>query len=158
MKLELNEPGKVSARCFVPAWLLVVVCACSPRVASNGGEAKHVPPVASANRAVAFENTVAASPGTLDFTLINFTGLGLHAIYVSPHDSAGWEENVLGQDELFDSGIVEIKFAPEERAVRWDLRAEDKDGNYAEWKNLDLREISKITLRRSETGAIAEVE
>jgi hypothetical protein len=164
VRLEIKEPDKRLAGSLVLAWLLAVACSCSPRAGSTGGEAKNdsrassAPAGATAPLAGDSAKPVTASASALDFTLINFTGLELRAIYLSPHDSVGWEENVLGRDELFDGGIVEIKFAPEEKAVMWDLRAEDKDGNNAEWKNLNLREISRITLRRGKEAAIAEAE
>ena len=132
----------------VLACLLAAVCSCtSPagRVASDADK--------TAPSGVAFD-------GALDFTLVNHTGATLQAIYVSPLDSEGWEENVLGRDELSDGEAVEIGFSPEEKAVRWDLRVEDGKGNSAEWKSLDLREISRITLSIGEgmDVVIAEAE
>jgi hypothetical protein len=94
----------------------------------------------------------------LDFKVVNFTGITLHAIYVSSHDSARWEENVLGQDELFDSETLEINFNPEEKTEAWDIRVEDSHGNNAQWQNLNLREISRIKLRLSQNVVIAEAE
>ena len=99
-----------------------------------------------------------ATAGALDFTLVNLTRFNLHALYVSPHDANGWEENILGQDQLLDGALVKIRFSPAEQAVRWDLRVEDENGNHAEWQNLDLREISMITLRFNKGVVLAEVE
>lgn len=100
----------------------------------------------------------ATSDTTLDFTLVNFTRSNLHAVYVSPHDSPGWEENVLGRDQLPDGDTLKIRFRPEEKAAMWDLRVEDENGNNVELKNLNLREISKLTLRRGNNVVLAEAE
>jgi len=101
-----------------------------------------------------------APSAMLDFTLVNRTRTGIHAIYVSPHDSAGWEENVLGDERLYNGQIVTIRFRPEAQAAVWDLRVELNHQDKAEWKNLTLREISKIILRVSEDEQIfyAEIE
>ena len=96
------------------------------------------------------------------FTLANFTGAALRAVYVSPSESAGWEENVLGGEELADGATVLIGFSPEEKAVSWDVRVEAASGHFAEWKGLRLRDISRITLVldmvAGERAVVAEVE
>lgn len=170
VRLEIKEPCKGATGGVLLACLLVVAaCSCSPRAGSKGGETglapqvAYAPPGANAVTTAGDPETLSDSSakafaGALDFTLVNFTGSRLNAIHVSPHHSAGWEENVLGQDKLFDGEIVEIKFAPEEKTAAWDMRVEDKYGNNVEWKNLNLREISKITLRRGQHVMIAEAE
>jgi hypothetical protein len=136
--------GGLKKTAAVLVCLLAAACSsCASRAISTGdaNEAQH------------------AHSGQLDFTLVNFTGLTIQVIYISPHDSTGWEENVLGGEQLLDGESVGIKFSPEEKAAVWDIRAEDKDGkNFAEWKNLDLRGISKLTLSVDKEVAIAEAE
>jgi hypothetical protein len=143
--------------------MLVVACSCSSHTGSTNGEANQTPHASSTPSGtnappVASETTDAPFAGALDFTLINFTRSNLHAIYVSSHDSEGWEENVLGRDQLFDGDIVKIRFNPQEKAVKWDLRVEDENGYNAEWKELNLREISRITIRRGNGIVMAEAE
>jgi len=97
----------------------------------------------------------------LGFDLVNYTGSTLRAVYISPSDSKGWEENVLGKDELADGETVDIRFSSEEKVIRWDIRVESADEHYAEWKGLDLRDVSRITLLLNLVGkpvADAEVE
>ena len=140
--------------------LLATACSCSSHAGSHGGDggggpyARGTSPGASA--------APAGSPaGDLGFGLANYTGSTLRAVYLSPSDSAGWEENVLGEDELKDGNTFDIRFSPEERAVLWDMRVEAVDGHYAEWKGLDLRGVSRITLLLNlvgETVVVAEVE
>jgi hypothetical protein len=107
------------------------------------------------------QSATAAPAGGLGFDLVNFTGSTLRAVYISPSDSKGWEENVLGGDELNDGKTVDIRFSPEETAVLWDMRVEGADGHFAEWEGLDLRDVSRITLLFKLAGepvAVAEVE
>jgi hypothetical protein len=145
--------------------LAAAVCSCStgggPARGDANGALRSSPGYRGANAtaaAGASGSPVAASAGELDFALVNFAHLNLRAVYLSPRDSAGWEENVLGRDGLLDGEIVRIGFSPEEKSAEWDLRVEDNNGNYAEWKSLDLREISRLTLRRDNDVAAAEAQ
>jgi hypothetical protein len=90
--------------------------------------------------------------------VVNKTGVEIHALHVSPHNSDDWEEDVLGKDTLADGESLEIKFNRDEKAAMWDLRVEDKSGNHIEWENLNLLEISKVTLHYKDGKATAEVE
>lgn len=118
------------------AYLLAVACSCSSHA---GGEGLHTQGAPS-------PSTTSASANALSFNLTNFTGSALHTVYVSPSDSKGWEENVLGSGELNDGDSVDIRFSPEESAALWDIRVESADTHYAEWKGIDLRGVSRITL------------
>ena len=106
--------------------------------------------------------TAAASPATQgaaqDFTLVNKTGVEIHAVHISPHDGDDWEEDILGRDTLPNGESVDIKFNRTETAENWDLRIEDSKGNAIEWENLNLLKISKATLFYENGKARAEVE
>jgi hypothetical protein len=93
-----------------------------------------------------------------DFTLDNETGVEIHRLYVSPHSSNDWEEDILGRDTLPSGQNVDIKFHRNEKSAMWDLRVEDKDGNSIEWENLNLTEISKVTLHYKDGKAWADTE
>ena len=93
-----------------------------------------------------------------DFTLVNSTGVEIHALYVSPADQNDWGEDILGQDTLPSGQSTDIEFDPEEEAEKWDLRVEDQDGNSIEWTDLDLIEISKVTLYYKGGKGTAKVE
>jgi len=93
-----------------------------------------------------------------DFTLVNQTGVEIHKVYISPHDSNDWEEDILGRDTLPDGQSVDIKFNRGEKAAMWDLRVEDSKGNAIEWENLNLLQISKVTLHYKDGKATAETE
>jgi hypothetical protein len=82
----------------------------------------------------------------------------IKALYVSPHNDNHWGADILGADTLPVNQELDITFAPEERAELWDLRIEDKDGEFIEWHSLNLLTISKITLYYKNGKATAVVE
>lgn len=100
----------------------------------------------------------AAPAGQQDFTLHNDTGIEIYSVYVAPHDSDDWEEDILGQDTLADGDKVRIRFSRKEKAAKWDLRIEDEKGRSIEWENLNLLEISDVTLHYKKGKIWAEVE
>jgi hypothetical protein len=137
--------------------LLVIAYACSSHDASADAELR-AQGAAAPSKIVA---TARVPGGGLSLNLVNFTGSTLRAVYVSPSVSKGWEEDVLGGDELNDGNAVDIRFSPEQGAALWDIKVESADGHCAEWKGLDLRGASRITLLLSLVGepvAVAEVE
>ena len=105
-----------------------------------------------------FATAQTGNAGDQDFTLVNKTGVEINALYVSPADKNEWGEDILGQDTLAAGGTAEIEFDPSEEAAKWDLRVEDKQGNSIEWTDLDLTEISKVTLNYADGKATAKVE
>ena len=84
--------------------------------------------------------------GDQDFTLINSTGVEINALYVTPHNSKEWGEDILGADTLESGNELPIEFPNITKSKIWDLRVEDEDGNYIEWDNLNLIKISTIEL------------
>lgn len=88
----------------------------------------------------------AAAQAAQDFTVINKTGVEIHALYVTPHNAKNWGEDILGADTLPVNQSLDITFSPKERAKLWDLRIEDKDGAFIEWDSFDLLEITSVTL------------
>jgi hypothetical protein len=103
-------------------------------------------------------NTNATAEGKQDFTLVNKTGVVINKLFISPHDSNDWQEDILGQDTLGDGESLDIKFHRSEKAANWDMRIEDTKGNAIEWENLNLLEISKITIHYENGKATAETE
>ena len=99
-----------------------------------------------------------ARAGKQDFMLHNQTGVEIHSLYVSPHTTDDWEEDILGKDTLPTGDSVDIKFHRSETAENWDLRVEDSKGNAIEWENLNLLKISKLTLYYENGKARAEIE
>jgi hypothetical protein len=87
-----------------------------------------------------------ALAGKQDFILHNQTGVEINSLFVSPHDSNDWEQDILGQETLASGDSVKVIFEDREKKVRWDLKITDKDGNSLEWEDLNLVEISELTL------------
>ena len=119
---------------------------------------------ASSNSAASNTNSGAGNSASSDqsaaqdFTLVNETGVEIHKVYISPHDSNDWEEDILGRDTLPAGQNVDIKFHRNEKAALWDLRVEDSQGNAIEWENLNLLQISKLTLHYKDGKATADME
>ena len=99
-----------------------------------------------------------AFAGDQDFTVVNKTGVEIHKLFVSPHSSNDWEEDILGKDTLADGESVDVKFGRSAKAAHWDLKIEDSQGNSLTWENLDLLEISKVTLHYKDGKATADVD
>lgn len=88
-----------------------------------------------------------AFAGEQDFTLVNQTGVDIHRVFIAPNHVRDWGSDVMGRDILPDGSSVLITFSPGDRSIYWDIRVEDKGGNYLEWENFNLKEISVITLK-----------
>jgi hypothetical protein len=100
----------------------------------------------------------AAPLGDQDFTLINKTGVEIHALHVAPHSSDEWGEDILGKDTLANGESLEITFGKHDRAHHWDLRIEDEKGNSVTWENLDLMKIEEVTLHLKDGKAWADLK
>ena len=81
-----------------------------------------------------------------DFTLQNKTGYQIDEVYVSQSSSRNWGNDVMGRDALADGNTVDISFNAPENACHWDMRVKYNDGDEATWNNLNLCNISKVTL------------
>lgn len=137
--------------------VLLVTGACSSPSTPPAAKTTATPPPATA---AATQPTAPAADtaGAQDFTLVNATGVEIDKVYIAPHDSDDWEEDILGQDTLPDGQKVDIKFNRAEKASLWDLRVEDSKENSIEWENLNLLEISKLTLHYKDGKATAVAE
>ncbi|HEX8708991.1 MAG TPA: hypothetical protein VF723_12160 [Pyrinomonadaceae bacterium] len=98
----------------------------------------------------------AFAQGKQDFTLINQTGMAITELHISPHSTDEWEEDILGQDTLPNGESLEISFDRKEKAAMWDLQITNKDGDTIEWENLNLLEISELTLHYKNGKAWAD--
>lgn len=127
----------------------------APAANANAANKPAAPP---ANTNTSSSDSASSQQGKQDFTLVNQTGVEINAVYISPHNVDDWEEDILGRDTLPNSQRVDINFKRDEKAALWDLRIEDKEGNSLEWENLNLLEISKVTLHLKDGKATAETE
>ncbi len=110
---------------------------------------------------VLWMNACSSARSDLDFSLTNLTGGSVKYVYLSPSKSSGWEENILTGSDLKSGDTLNVRFNPNETAILWDLRVEGANGQYAEWKNLKLGDISEIKLTFEpppRSTAVAEIE
>jgi hypothetical protein len=107
---------------------------------------------------MAFLAVSSVRAGDQDFTLVNKTGVEIHALHVSPHSSDEWGEDILGQDTLENGASLDIKFPRHAKAAHWDLRIEDEKGNSLTWESIDLLEISEVTLHYKDGKAWADLK
>jgi hypothetical protein len=101
--------------------------------------------------------TAFARAGKQDFVLHNQTGVEIHQLFVSPHSTDDWEEDILGKGTLPDGESVKITFEDREKHVHWDLKVVDGKGNSIEWEDLNLIEISEVTLHYKDGKAWADI-
>lgn len=99
-----------------------------------------------------------ARGGKQDFLLHNATGVEIHELYVSPHSSNEWGDDILGRDTLSSGESVKITFDDHEKNVKWDLKVADGNKHSIEWDNLDLTKISEVTLHYKDGKAWADVK
>ena len=105
----------------------------------------------------------AAAPaiaGDQDFTVINKTGYQIDQVYVSAVGTKSWGNDIMGRGALADGAGVDITFAHGASACKWDMKVVYNDGDTAEWGNLDLCSISKVSLfydrKAGTTRAVSE--
>ncbi len=87
----------------------------------------------------------AALAGNQDFTLVNRTGYQIDDVYVAPHSSADWGDDIMGSGALPDGNGVKITFAPS-KVCGWDLKVKYNDGEEAVWESIDLCTTEKVSL------------
>ena len=81
-----------------------------------------------------------------DFLVVNNTGVEINELYVSPSRVDDWEEDLLNGRPLRHGEDLEITFHRKENAAKWDLKVVDHQGNSITWDDLNLLEISELTL------------
>lgn len=81
-----------------------------------------------------------------DFTLVNDTGVTIHHVYITQHNSDTWGEDIMGTDVFMDGDETDISFQSIEDVCLWDLKIDDADGNAITWYNIDLCEYYTVTL------------
>jgi hypothetical protein len=148
--------NKVLICCLATSLLTAIACGSAPP--ANSKATAPSPAAATPALAASPANTTASSAADQDFTLVNDTGVTIDKLYISPHNSDDWEEDILGTETLSSGETLDIKFHRAEKAPEWDLRIEDKQGNSIEWENLNLLEIAKITLNYKDGKATAKTE
>jgi hypothetical protein len=81
-----------------------------------------------------------------DFKMVNKTGYQIDEVYASPASSDSWGADIMGKDALADGAAVNITFPHGGSACKFDLKVKYKDGDTAEWTNVDLCQYDTISL------------
>jgi len=87
-------------------------------------------------------NSTKASADQRDFTVYNETSYTIEELYVSPHSSDNWEEDVLGSDVLLAGHHVKITFSDDLGYCYYDIKAVYSDNTKSVKFNVDLCSIS----------------
>jgi hypothetical protein len=90
--------------------------------------------------------TMPALAGEQDFKLVNRTGYQIDEVYVSRSTSKNWGKDMMGSDALADKESVNLTFNAPDSVCNWDMKVKYNDGDTAEWSNLNLCSIDKVTL------------
>lgn len=81
-----------------------------------------------------------------NFRLINRTGHQINEVYVSPSANDRWGRDILG-DEVMPSGTSRnIRFPRSTQACMFDLRVVYSDGERGEVSEINLCEVSNVTV------------
>ena len=88
-----------------------------------------------------------AAAGDADFTLVNKTGYSIGSVFIAP-TSAGEKigDDRLGEGLLANGKSRLIKFSSKARCVQ-NIYVFFEDGSDAEWGDMNLCELNKITLK-----------
>ena len=90
---------------------------------------------------------IAVNAGDADFTLVNGTGIDIAEIYISAANRNSWGRDRLGKSTL-DNGKSRLFEFSDSANCNQDIKVVfDDDAGEVIWKNLDLCEINKLTLR-----------
>ena len=82
-----------------------------------------------------------------DFTVVNRTGYQIDDIWVSPASSSNWGRELMGRGNVLDDGdSYDISFGRNTSSCHFDMKVKYHDEDEATWNNLNLCEISKISL------------
>jgi hypothetical protein len=104
--------------------------------------------------------TQASADSRLDFTLSNRLGVTIKEVYMSPHQSKSWEEDVLGRGVLADGAESVLRFSSgqADRADIWDMKIVTSDGRIFYWQSpgFNLTKVREITVYMKGGQAIAE--
>ncbi|HTU10589.1 MAG TPA: hypothetical protein VMG08_06775 [Allosphingosinicella sp.] len=88
----------------------------------------------------------AAIAGQQDFTIVNNTGHVVVTLNVSPSSETRWGPDILGQEVLANGESAEVSFDRNEDICMWDIRVTYDDGDTGDWRQVNLCEVSTVTL------------
>lgn len=103
-------------------------------------------------------STAAVTASDLNFILKNESGRSFEAAYMSAADDKDWNANLLRKGALADRSSVEFRFAGKPDTTLWDLNLVDDQGLSIAFQNLNLLDVSSVTIRTIDGHITAVVE
>lgn len=93
-----------------------------------------------------------------DFKILNKTGYQIDEVYVGPHSSSSWGEDIMGRNSLSDGELLNVTFPSRTATCSFDIKVKYNDGDEATWDSVNLCKVSKVTLywRNGTTRAVTE--
>ena len=88
----------------------------------------------------------AASAGQQDFTVVNQTGFVVVSINVSPSAEPNWGPDILGREVLANGETAQVSFDRAENICLWDIRVTYDDGDTGDFRQVNLCEVTTVTL------------
>jgi hypothetical protein len=82
-----------------------------------------------------------------DFVLVNRTGYAINEVFVSPANKSQWGKDRLGKNQMLHGDSHKFKFGDVKNCVQDIKVVFTDDDSEIEWEDVDLCEITKITLR-----------
>lgn len=91
-------------------------------------------------------NAQEANAHPLDFIFNNSNNYPVWELYVSSNSTDNWEEDVLAENVLPGNESTRINFSGDVDNCLYDIKAVFKDGSYQEAYEVNLCEVSEVTL------------
>lgn len=88
----------------------------------------------------------AADDGSRVVVVRNRTGTDLYGLYLATTGSGNWSDDLLSGGRLDEGADLDVTFPWGARAIWWDIRVENREGQSVEWKGLPLRRFRRVTL------------
>jgi hypothetical protein len=110
--------------------------------------------------AASVASSLALAAAKQDFQIVNSTGYQIDEVYVSPADADKYGDDILDDDSIPDGGTVNVHFSGEGGACKFDIKVVYEDEDEAEFHNVNLCSVSKVTLfwdrKAGTTRAVAD--
>ena len=81
-----------------------------------------------------------------DFAVLNRTGYQIDSIHLSEAGLGQWGNDVIGRDTLLPGERLDVSFDRSALRCHWDLMVKYHDASKATWTDLDLCQISTVSL------------
>lgn len=81
-----------------------------------------------------------------NFAVVNQTGFVVVSLNVSPSAEINWGPDILGREVLANGETAQVSFDRGEGICQWDIRVTYSDGDTGDWRQVNLCEVTEVTL------------